>query len=973
MIFIVPRRIFFTSTLAICIGVSLLVSGGLHAQSFYIKGKVVDAANNSSVAGASVSIRTAADSTILKGVITDTSGKFMLTGLVKSKYIIKISFFGYKPLIAKVELVAQNLNLGAMKLSEASLKEVKIVGHEKRAEMIGDTVQYSADAFKTNPDATAEDLVTKMPGIVVNTDGSVQAHGETVKQVLVDGKPFFGDDPTTALRNLPAEVIDKVQVYDKLSDQSQFTGFDDGNSQKTINIITKKYRRNGQFGKATVGGGTDGKYTAGETFNDFNNNFRLSVIGLSNNVNQQNFASQDLLGVLGGGGGGRSGGRGGPAIGGGGLGGYQGGASNNFLVGNQNGINHTNSAGTNFSDSIGKKTYVTASYFFNNGNNNTQSSLAQTYFTTTNQVPVYDEQDQSNTNNFNHRANVRVETAMDSMNSLIFTPKFNYQQTFINSSMSGTNIIAPSDTTSADGNHYYNTSSGYDFNANLLLRHKFRKKGRTISWNLGTDINPKNANDTLHAVDKYFARDSTSIINQRSSSPSKSLNFNTNIAYTEPLGKLSMIQANYSPSYTQSSLNKVEYSYNALTGEYVLLDTALSNSYSYTTLVNKGGLSYHLKSPDNNRNFMVALNYQDETLTGTQTFPVSSNGEKNYNFSDLLPMAIFNEKFADKSSLRMFYLTNTSLPSITQLQNVVNNTNPLLLSTGNPDLHEQYTHTFITRYGKTAVGKAQSFFMFFTASLTENYIGNSTIISDKDSILPGGYRFAKGSQLTLPVNLNNNWSTKAFATYGLPFDVISSNINFNGGVSYASSPGLLNYKLNYANTWAFNPGLVFSSNISEKVDYTLSYNSTYNIVKNTLNASANSNYFTHLADFKFNWIFYKGFTFNCDISHTLYTGLGSYNQSLFLVNGGFGKKFLKYNAGELKLYVFDALNQNQSISRTITAAYVADVRTVVLQRYLMLSFTYSLRHYTTGGVIEKDNPDQHDWHPGMGGPPPVRQ
>jgi len=938
----------------------LLLMASAYAQSYNIRGKVVDGTNRTAVTGASVSIRKEKDSVPVKGILTDTGGRFVLTGLPPEKYIVKISFFGYKPLIVKVQVVQQNISLGIIKMSVSAFKEINVKGHQIRAEQVGDTVQYNADAFKTNPDATAEDLVKKMPGIVVNTDGSVQAHGETVKQVLVDGKPFFGDDPTTALRNLPSEVIDKVQVYDKLSDQSAFTGFDDGNSQKTINIVTKKYRRNGQFGKIYGGYGTDGRYNAGETFNDFDNNFRLSVISLTNNVNQQNFATQDLLGIMGGGGQRGSGGRAGAALNSP-MGGYGGGASNNFLVGSQSGINKTNSAGVNFSDSIGKKTYITASYFYNNTDNNTQSSLARQYFATKNVVPFYNEADLSSTNNYNHRANVRLEYTADSSNSLIFTPKISYQQAGMTSSTIGTSLYNPSDTSSATNNSFNQATSGYDFNASLLWRHKFAKKGRTFSWNVGMDINPKASSDTLHSINSYYRAgvDSMVKINQQAGAPAQNQSFNTNLAYTEPIGDKSMLQVNYNPSYTLSSLNQQTYAYNASTGEYTSLDTSLSNKYSYTTLANKGGISYHYRGV--NANLMLAVNYQLADLTGSQTFPVSSKGQKTYSYENFLPMAMFNEKFANQSSLRIFYLTSTNLPSITQLQNVVNNTNPLLISTGNPKLNQSYNNTFITRYGKTNADKAHSFFVFFTASLNENYIGNSTIIANKDSTISGNYKLVKGAQLSYPVNLNNNWSTRAFATYGIPFDVISSNLNFNGGISYSSTPGLLNYQLNYANTYALNPGLVLSSNISENLDFTLSYNSTYNIVKNTLNAQANSNYFTHIAGLKFNWIFWKGFSFNTDISHTLYTGLGSYDQSLLLVNGGIAKKFLKNNAGELKLYVFDALNQNLSIARTVNAAYIDDVRTAVLQRYIMLSFTYTLRHYTSGVTIDRT--------PVPGGPP----
>ncbi len=934
---------------------SSLMSWAAMAQGVDIRGKVVDAGDNSAVASASVVIFKAGDSSAKKYAITDTAGVFGFTGIEKDNYIVNITFFSYKPLVVKVPVADKNIYLGRLKLNAINLKEVKIVGRQVRAEQIGDTVQYHADAFKTNPDATAEDLVTKMPGIVVQ-NGTVQAHGEDVKKVLVDGKPYFGDDPSAALRNLPAEVVDKVQVFDQMSDQSQFTGFDDGNTSKTINIITKKDRRSGVFGRAVVGGGTDNiafkdpKYQAMETLSIFDKNRRISIIGLSNNINQQNFTTQDLLGLSGnsGNGGGRGGGGGRPGVmftsRGGGGGGFNpgGGSISNFLVGQQGGINTTNSAGLNYSDSIGHHIAISGSYFFNNLNNNTQSILARTYFPVKGVSPLYNETDQSSSKNYNHRANLRLEYTIDTLNSLVFTPKFSYQSTSLFNSTSGVNRFSTFDTANSSMYNSGLTSSGYDFNADLLWRHKFAKKGRTLSWDIGTDINPKTALDTSHYLIHYTARPD-SISNQQYTSPSKSMNFSTSLSYTEPIGKNGQLQVNYNPSYTQSELNKTTYLQSLPGGDYVVLDSALSNAYSYSTIVQKGGVSYRTRIKD--INIMVGLNAQSLTLNGMQSLPVGYNvHDKMYNA--LLPTAMFSEKFENKSNLRLIYNTSMSAPSISQLQTVINNSNPLILSTGNPDLNNSYTHSFMVRYGKTNTDKAHSFFLFASLSGTTNYIGNSTVVAFKDSLLPGGYKLARGAQLVSPVNLSSAWFGRAFATFGMPLDFIKSNLNLNMGFFYNNTPGLLNNQLNTSNTYGISPGIVLSSNISENLDFTLAYYPNYNIVKNTVNTQANNNYFTHLASFKINWIFWKGFTFSADISHNLYSGLESqYNQNLLIVNGGIGKKLFKDQSGEIRLSVFDALNNNTSISRSVTDTYIDDIQTQVLKRYFMLTFSYNLKRF----------------------------
>ncbi|MBC7892706.1 MAG: carboxypeptidase regulatory-like domain-containing protein, partial [Sphingobacteriaceae bacterium] len=299
--------------------VTALLFPAAHAQTFPVGGALRDG-NGNPLIGVTVVFNPLADSTKRDGIVTDTAGRFSFP-LSPGAYRLRASFIGYQPFETTVRVDSQAVELGNLRLFEnaSQLAEVTVTGQQLRVEMKGDTTQFNAGAYKVNPDATAEDLIKKLPGITLE-NGAVKTQGEDVKRVLIDGKPFFGDDASLALRNLPAEVIDKIQVFDRLSDQSQFTGFDDGNTDKTINIVTRPGRNNGQFGKVYAGLGSDGRYAAGANTNLFKGDRRISVLGLFNNINQQNFSSQDLLGALGGssggGRGGAGGGRGGPSGGG---------------------------------------------------------------------------------------------------------------------------------------------------------------------------------------------------------------------------------------------------------------------------------------------------------------------------------------------------------------------------------------------------------------------------------------------------------------------------------------------------------------------------------------------------------------------------------------------------------------------------------------------------------------------------------
>ena len=328
------------------------------SQSFIINGKLIDENKQPAIGSSVFLLKT--DSSFVKGTTSDLDGQFKLENINSNNYILKILSLGYKPVFKSIEITNQDLNIPIINLKQAStnLKEVTVEAQQALATQNGDTTSFRANAYKVNKDATAEDLVSKMPGVTV-VDGKVQAQGEEVKQVLVDGKRFFGDDASAVLKNLPAEVIDKVQVFDKKSDQSQFTGFDDGNASKTINIVTKAQFKNGVFGKAYGGYGYEDKFKGGATVNIFKGDRRITVLAQSNNINEQNFASEDLVGVSssGGGGGRRGGGQGGPG------GGNN--PSENFQSNTQNGINTTSLFGLNYADKWGKKTEVTASYFFN--------------------------------------------------------------------------------------------------------------------------------------------------------------------------------------------------------------------------------------------------------------------------------------------------------------------------------------------------------------------------------------------------------------------------------------------------------------------------------------------------------------------------------------------------------------------------------------------------------------------------------
>lgn len=924
---------------------------------YTVKGLVWDSEADAPLPGVNVAMSAVIDSTRQFGQISDAEGQFRIKIARRGAYRIRFSFVGYEPHEQRIVVLSPELDLGKIVLEPTRLVMDQIVVEDvqERVMIKGDTTEFNAAAFKVNPDANAEDLIAKMPGVVVE-DGSVQAQGEEVQRVLVDGREFFGNDPTAALRNMPAEVIDKIQVFDRLSDQSQFTGFDDGNNEKTINIITRPGMNNGQFGKVYGGYGSETRYNAGGNINIFNEEQRISVIGLSNNINQQNFATEDLLGVVGNTrqrGGGFGGLRGGGRAGGGGGrpggGGFRGGGGrglqsnpSNFLVGNQGGINQTNAIGLNFSDTWGDNLRITSSYFFNAADNQSDVVLDRAYFLTDLDTQHYDETNASESNNYNHRFTSRLQYTIDASNSLIFTPSISFQKNDASSRLFGLNTLSDGALLSSTTNDYISYNSGYTSSANLLYRHRFAKQGRTISASIRLGLNDRSGDSELYAANDFFdAVDSLLIIDQRTINAQQGITWSSNLAYTEPVGQ-GQLMLNYSPSLSTSEADQTTNAFDEAANTYSLLDPVLSNVFDSQTIRQRAGVNYMRRNQQGMLSFGFDL--QDVQLTGDQTFPTTFGVARS--FQSILPRAMLQFRFSQTDNLRVFYRTSTATPSISQLQSVINNTNPLQLTSGNPDLEQSYTQSLIARFNKTNPQTGRVFMGFASISQSNNHIASESIIALADTVLAPGVVLAQGSQFSRPVNQDGYWNARSFFTLGTPSELLRSNINFNAGYTFSRTPGLINNEENIADVNSLTAGLVLGSNISENVDFSLSYALGLNTSTNTAYPELDANYLSHRGSVKVNLLFGQSWVVDTNLNLLQYSGLGeSFDQNNLVWNAGVGYKFLKGNGGEVKLLVADILNQNNSITRTINEFYVEDNASNVLGRYLLLNFTYKLRHF----------------------------
>lgn len=936
----------------------LLFTLSSFSQAPLLTGVLKDAETKQPLDGATVKIILGKDSI---SVVSNKSGVFEFKNFNPGKYNLVVTHLGYE--ILKKEFTWENVlkKLGDILLNKEAktLAGVTIVSTPPLTRQKADTVEISASQLKVNPDANSEDLIKKAPGITVE-NGQVKVGGEQVRKITVDGRDFFGDDATATLRNLPAEIVDKIQVFDRLSDQAQFTGVDDGSAAKSINIVTKVNMRNGNFGRVFAGYGTDNHYLAGGNMSYFKKSTRLSIVALTNDVNQQNFAEVDLLGATGSSGGGGFGGQGGGRQGGGGFGGGGGnfggggggggnfgggGGGGGFLIGQQPGVSKTNSIGLNYNDKWGKKLDVSGSYFFNNRKTINSETINREYFLSGDSSQFYNQKNISSNNNFNHRANFRFDIKLDSFNSILITPSISIQKFESRSDLSGLNYFTDVNLISRTLNESSSSRNAYNFNNSILYRHSFRKKGRTFSVNLNTGINNQDGESFADSYSLYYKGPSnlSDTIRQFNDQTTKGYQLSSSVNYTEPVGKKgAILEFRYNPSYSSNKSDKETYFINDVSGKYSEFDTSLSNVFDNTFLRQRGGISY--RKGDRNKQISFGLDIQSAKLKSNQVFPYTANVEKS--FFNFLPNANINLPLSKKENIRIFYRANTREPSVTQLQDVINNTNPLLISTGNPNLKQAFSHSLGGRYTLTNATKSKSFFINFFGSAASNYVATATYIAKKDSILTPSVTLYKGSQLTKPVNLDGQWNLNTFITYAMPLKFIKTNMNLNASVTYNRNPGLINNQAGITKSTNFATGAVFASNISQYVDFTVSYNANINKAKNTLQPQLNNNYFMSTAGIKLNLLSKKGWLLNNDISNQSYKGLSDgFNQNYWLWSMAIAKKILKKQAGEIRLAVFDLLNQNQSITRTVAETYIEDKNTKVVKQYFMLTFTYNLKNF----------------------------
>ena len=992
------------------------------AQTGKVTFSLIDSETKQGVMGAVVEVYPTAKPDSKKYYTSGANGYVSIQGLSYGSYTLVATFIGYKDLQKEFRISDTSLSLGKLVMTESAERIETVVKTVKalRTSQNGDTLSYSAGAFKVSSDADVEGLLKKMPGININ-NGSVEAQGETIKKIFVDGKEFFGEDVNTAIKSLPAEAVDRIEVFNKLSDNAEFSGMDDGDGYKAINIVTKENMRQGQFGKMYAGLGYEPdsddklakghKWIAGGNINFFQGDARVSLIGLFNNVNQQNFSFEDILGVSGANKGGGGGGRGMRHTVG------------SYMVQPQSGVALVNSVGANYSDEWGRRKNVKfqGSFFFNHTDTENNSRTEKWYESPMPIGYMYNE-GYSNTLNLNARFNARLDWKISRNASLMSRTAFSYQGNNPESKSQGYTIGENDDAEELEGSSHqslayskstnWSRMNAFQFSEFLQLRIKLGKPGRTLS--VSGRINYQNnereqktsANDANGIryntseydtqFDNYFgvgkswldmANNSLlySPLYQYITRPTEEYAYRVFVTYNEPITNSSQFSFQYRMSYDKEVNDKTTY-YADENYKYTQEDLNPNMTQKFQSGFWNHRIGPGFRYSKNKNSIVLNLFYQRSELNGAIIGEQGDKINKHYNNFSYFGMA--NIAFNKENTLRIFLRSWSDNPSVTQLQSIFDVSNPQYISIGNKALNPAFAHNISAHYNLSKVDKGITFMWMFNTQIQQDYISTSVWNNPNGWPLPNDFngiavpKDKNGEayhpkEVTSYENMDGYFSVRTHISLGVPLSFMKCNLNIKGGVNYNRIPSAIyitdtetdvlknmmnhNFQTNLANNIGYDAGVTLGSNISENLDFTLSWNGTYSQAWNTIGQTEKNDYFYHTASGNVKWTFLKRLTLTAAVSYVQYKGITTkYNEDYVLCNLYLGCKVFKNKRGEVQVGVNDLLNQNTSFARSTGSGYTQNAWNSCIGRYFSVQFVYNLRHFGKKGSTKMSDYDYRE-------------
>lgn len=939
-----------------------------------VSGVVMDKTDDAPIANAIVRLLKSSNNKVVGGGVTNENGSFNIKEVAAGEYTLTVSFIGYTDYNKTIK-VNKNINVGniALEFSAIMLEETTVIAAVAPIKVMEDTVEYNTSSYTTPPNAVVEDLLKRLPGVEVSSDGSITAQGKEITKILVDGKEFFSDDPKVASKNIPIEMIDKLQVVDKKSDLAILTGVDDGDDETVINLTIKKGMNNGWFGNVSAGYGTDDRYQAKGIANWFSNGNQVSILAGGNNINELGFTDA--------------------------------GAQNFKRYGGTNGINNSQNLGVTLNVGTQDESFrVGGDVMYSRSDQQTDEIIAREYLFT-DSTSYYDSETYSRDKGNNIRANFRIKWEVDSLNTLEFRPKFtasfndSEQDDFSATYAGDSNRSIVNESTNSD------TSDGtsYEIKGELIYSRKFRNKpGRVFSAQFEYEMSDIKEDGLSYSTNKYYLLDTDEIINQRSDEHTWSNSYRGRVSWVEPIGSISKARfftTSYMIKYKSSNADKLVYDLTEVdtssSTSSVLSSTESSALYSTNKSVallnslSKATSDEELdaiteamteteweETYDSDLSNCFRNEFLDQTLqfgykqmrtaynldAGISINPSMSRSidliDSDCNIDDrwtwnIAPYLRYRYKFSKRSTLQMFYRARTSEPSMTQLQPVVDTSNPLYIVEGNPELKPTFSNNFNLRLNDYNEDKQRSIMLMASAQISTNSIVNNVSYDDTTGGQYVTYENANGvwnaslvNMISMPLSSNPRWqfSHNLFSRYSTAVSYVDSELNKSGTISATETIGM-----------------AFRTDVAE-----IELKPTYTIQATNYNINVDNNSTIHTYGASLNGTYYTpfGVVLNSDVSYSNSAGYSDgFDSSQWLWNASISYQFLKNKAGTVALKAYDILQDKKNISRTVTGTYIQDSQYNTLTRYIMASFTYTFKTFG-GSTPELQRMDRR-------GPPPM--
>ena len=912
-----------------------------------IFGRVVDSEKEPLIQ-ASVRLLAAKDSAYVKGGATNEQGRFRINNVKSGKYILQATYVGYEPTYKNITVGADNLRVGEIVMNESSimLKETTVIGVKTPIKVMEDTVEYNADTYKTQPNAVVEDLLKRMSGVEVSSDGKITAHGKEVTKILVDGKEFFSDDPTVASKNLPANMIDKLQVIDRKSDLARLTGVDDGEDETVINLTVKKGMKNGWFGTVDAGYGTDNRYKGIFNVNRFWNDNQITFLGNFNNVNEMGFAD---------------------------------GGGNFRRFGGNNGINTSQAFGVNFN--VGNKEIFRVGgdvMYSHSDRDNIQTTKRQYLYTDINSMANMDKLSRDNGHNI--RASFRVQWNPDSTNTFEFRPNFraNFNDSW-SKETSATNTIGQGYILDQTSQNLVNSNgTSYNFGGSLVYNHKFKSRpGRSFSFQGRYQFSNVSEFERTLSINRntYTYADSIDedILDYAQYADNHTWNnmAQGRVTWTEPLGNVKnghFLTFAYRAQYRWNNADKYTYSAPSDVLNNIVLNYLTDDRYSHTNLEElfygyefepNDSLTNIFRNEYFNQDIRVGYKKVSKAYTLDAGLSLVPTMQKSHNISNpdkdipeswvwnLAPFVRYRLKMSKSRSLNVNYMGRSSQPTMAQIQPVPDYSDPLNIVIGNPNLKPTFTHNVNVRFQDFNMEAQRSIMLMGFVRYNQNSIVSNTTFDPET-----------GGRITNYTNANGVWNARLMNMISMPLRNKAFSFSNHLFGFYSATVGSNNGNLNRSGSFMVGESFSFAWR-PDYFEFELRPFYNLQIVRNTVQTASNRDVHTYGGTFNATYNAPFGLSVNSELSYSGTQGYSVGEPNQWLWNASIGYSFLKGKAATISLKAFDLLQQRENVRRNVTANYIDDTEYNSLTRYFMLNFTYKFN--TFGAGEQPKNRNERRW------------